>query len=106
MKNITLYKHKKQNAYLYIFDEFVYYLSNNGFLNGSRPYYENADLKKYLKICKTTNTKYSWYCGSELLFWKDDKYEEFNFFNTQISRRKQDYFLINILFKPKKIKFI
>lgn len=103
MKNITLYKHKKQNAYLYIFDEFVYYLSNNRFLNGSRPYYENADLKKYLKICKFTNTKYSWYCGGESFFWGKSN---FDFYGGEISRNKHEYILINIGFKFKKIKFV
>ena len=103
MKNITLYKHKKQNAYLYIFDEFVYYLSNNRLLDGSRPYYVNADLKKYLKICKFTNTKYSWYCGGELHFWGKS---DFDFHGNEISRNKHEYTLINIEFKFKKIKFI
>ena len=103
MKNITLYKHKKQNAYLYIFDEFVYYLSNDRFLDGSRPYYEDADLKKYLKICKFTNTKYSWYCGSESFFWGKS---DFNLYDNEISRNKHEYTLINIGFKFKKIKFV
>ena len=103
MKNITLYKHKKQNAYLYIFDEFVYYLSNDRFLDGSRPYYEDAGLKKYLKICKFTNTKYSWYCGAESLFWGKSI---FDFHGYKISRNKNEYTLINIEFKFKKIKFV
>lgn len=103
MKNITLYKHKNQNTYLYIFDELVYYLSNNRLLDGSRPYYEDTDLKRYLKICKFTNTKYSWYCGSESNFWRQNS---FNFYENEIPRNKHKYILINIAFKFKKIKFV
>jgi hypothetical protein len=103
MKNIILYKHKDKNIYLYIFDKCVYYLSNERLLDGSRPYYENADLKKYLKICKFTNTKYSWYCGGESFFWGKSN---FDFYDNEISRNKHEYILINIGFKFKKIKFV
>lgn len=103
MKNIILYKHKDKNIYLYIFDECVYCLSNDKLLDGSRPAYGNTTLKKYLKICKITNTKYSWYCGSEVHFWGKSI---FDFHGHEISRNKNEYTLINISFKPKKIKFV
>lgn len=103
MKNIILYKHKDKNIYLYIFDKGVYYLSNNKFLDGNRPVYEDTTLKEYLKIRKITNTKYSWYCGGEMHFWGKSI---FDFHGYKISRNKNEYTLINISFKPKKIKFV
>jgi len=102
-EKIILYKHKREDTYLYVYDNYVYYLSNDINKSGSSPhhnYFSQETVKKaldaYEYVIKITHTKYSWYYGEISRFWRT------------YSRHyhKKDYYLIDTNVKLKKIKFV